>query len=408
MLEEKLTKYKELLVLGICGVVIGIVVGALDTGFGKVLLFVTELRERYFIPLIIFLPAAGVLAVRLYRWDEGKCIKGMGLIFQVGHGDEDRIPLRLIPLTVLGTWITHLFGGSAGREGVAVQIGATFSRWVGRKIKVKNSSRIFLVTGMAAGFAGLFETPIAACFFALEVLTAGTLEYSALFPAIAASFTASTVSKALELEKFHYDLSAKLPLDAPFVVKLIIIGILFGLVGSMFAHGLAVMKSKLGRIFPDPVKKAVIIGSLLAMLFILLGMGRYSGLGTNLISDGFHGGHISSWDWILKLILTIITIAAGFQGGEVTPLFAIGTSLGAAIAGVLGLPVEFVAAMGYAAVFGSATNTLLAPVFIGAEIFGYSYMPYFFMVCSVAYLCNGDRSIYTAQKKLYNIRLLDK
>lgn len=192
------------------------------------------------------------------------------------------------------------------------------------------------------------------------------------------------------------------------MVKLIIIGILFGLVGSMFAHGLAVMKSKLGKIFPDPVIKAVIIGSLLAMLFILLGMGRYSGLGTNLISDGFHGGHISSCDWILKLILTIITIAAGFQGGEVTPLFAIGTSLGAAIAGVLGLPVEFVAAMGYAAVFGSATNTLLAPVFIGAEIFGYSYMPYFFMVCSVAYLSNGDRSIYTAQKKLYNIRLLDK
>lgn len=170
-------------------------------------------------------------------------------------------------------------------------------------------------------------------------------------------------------------------------------GFLFGLVGSLFAYGLVSMKSRFRRTFHDPVKKIAIVSIFLAILFILLGMGRYSGLGTNLISAGFHGGRIYGWDWILKFVLTIITIAAGFQGGEVTPLFAIGTSLGAAVAGILGLPLEFVAAMGYAAVFGSATNTLLAPVFIGAEVFGYSYMPYFFVVCSIAYLFNGDRSI---------------
>ncbi len=399
MLEKKLKKYRELMILGICGVMIGAAVGILDTGFGRVLLFVTELREEYFIPLIIFLPAAGALAVWLYHWDEGKCVKGMGLIFQVGHGEEDRIPLRLIPLTVLCTWITHFFGGSAGREGVAVQIGATLSHWIGLKIKVKNNSKIFLVTGIAAGFSGLFGTPVAACFFALEVLTAGTLEYSALFPAIAASFTASMVSKALGLENFHYVLNSKIQTDVLFAVKLLVLGALFGLIGSLFAYGLVSMKNKLGKTFQDPVKKITIVSIFLAIMFILLGMGRYSGLGTNLISAGFHEGRIYGWDWILKLVLTIITIAAGFQGGEVTPLFAIGTSLGAAVAGFLGLPPDFVAAMGYAAVFGSATNTLLAPVFIGAEVFGYSYLPCFFVVCSIAYLFNGDRSIYTAQKK---------
>ncbi|WP_312431266.1 chloride channel protein [Lacrimispora sp.] len=408
MLEKKLKKYRELMILGIGGVVIGAAVGILDTGFGRVLLFVTELREEYFIPLILFLPAAGALAVWLYHWDEGKCVKGMGLIFQVGHGEEDRIPLRLIPLTVLSTWITHLFGGSAGREGVAVQIGATLSHWVGLKIKVKNNSKIFLVTGMAAGFSGLFGTPVAACFFALEVLTAGTLEYSALFPAIAASFTASTVSKALGLENFHYALNSKIQIDVLFAVKLMVLGALFGLVGSLFAYGLVSMKNKLGKTFHDPAGKITIVSIFLAILFILLGMGRYSGLGTNLISAGFHGGRIYGWDWVLKLVLTIITIAAGFQGGEVTPLFAIGTSLGAAVAGFLGLPLDFVAAMGYAAVFGSATNTLLAPVFIGAEVFGYSYLPYFFVVCSFAYLFNGDRSIYTAQKKLNNLKFFEK
>lgn len=399
MLEEKLTKYKELLILGSCGVVIGGVVGTLDTGFGKMLLFVTQLREEHFIPLIFFLPAAGALAVSLYRWDEGKCVKGMGLIFQVGHGEEDRIPLRLIPLTVLSTWITHLFGGSAGREGVAVQIGATFSHWVGRKIKVRNNSKIFLVTGMAAGFSGLFQTPLAACFFALEVLTTGSLEYSALFPAIVASFTASMVSNALGLEKFDYALNMNIPMSVPFAVELIVLGVVFGLVGFLFTSGLFFLKNKLGKTFENPVKKIIIISIFLVILFILLEMGRYSGLGTNLISDSFQGNRIYGWDWILKLLLTILTLAAGFQGGEVTPLFAIGASLGAVLSGVFGLPVVFVAALGYAAVFGSATNTLLAPVFIGAEVFGYSYLPYFFVVCSIAFICNGDRSIYTAQKK---------
>lgn len=118
----------------------------------------------------------------------------MNLIFEVGHGEEEVIPLKLIPFIISGTWITHLLGGSAGREGVAVQIGATFSHWVGRKLPLKNSSHIFLVTGMAAGFAGLFQTPIAAVFFAMEVLVAGALEYQALFPAVTAAFTASSAS----------------------------------------------------------------------------------------------------------------------------------------------------------------------------------------------------------------------
>ena len=129
-------------------------------------------------------------------------------------------------------------------------------------------------------------------------------------------------------------------------------------------------------------------------------MGRYSGLGTNLISKSFNGEQIYNYDWILKFILTIITLSAGFQGGEVTPLFSIGASLGVVLALVLGMPVEFVAALGYAAVFGSATNTFLAPIFIGAEVFGYQYMPYFFIICTIAYFFNGSKSIYAAQKNL--------
>ena len=403
MFLEKLKNIRQLFILGICAVVIGAVVGALDAGFGKMLLFLTGVRERYFFPLILFLPAAGVIIAKAYSLFGGKCGKGMGLIFHVGHGEEEEIPLRLIPFTVIGTWLTHLFGGSAGREGVAVQIGATVSHWVGRRLNMVSHSRVFLITGMAAGFSGLLQTPIAACFFALEVLIAGSLQYTALFPAVIAAFVATWVSGSLGLEKFHYNLQTQIQLDPVFIIKLILSGIMFGLVGAMFAHGLKLVKDKLNNRFQSPVSKIAIVGTFLVILFILSGMGRYSGLGTNLISASFHGGKIYQWDWVLKFVLTIITLAAGFQGGEVTPLFSIGSSLGAALAVILGLPVEFAAALGYTAVFGSATNTLLAPVFIGAEVFGYSYVPYFFLVCCVAYVFNDNKSIYFAQKNLQDM-----
>ncbi len=403
MLEEKIKNLRRLFIFGICGAVIGAVVGALDAGFGEMLLFLTGVRERFFIPLILFLPAAGVIIAKVYSLVGGKCVKGMGLIFQAGHGEEDEIPLRLIPLTVIGTWMTHLFGGSAGREGVAVQIGATFSHWVGRKINMVSDSKIFLVTGMAAGFAGLFQTPIAACFFALEVLIAGSLQYTALFPAVIAAFVANTVSGSLGLEKFHFDLKTQIELNPEFIIKMLLLGIIFGLVGAMFAHGLKLLKERLNQVFVSPIIKIAITGTILVILLILSGMGRYSGLGTNLISASFHGNKIYQWDWILKFVLTIITLAAGYQGGEVTPLFAIGSSLGAALAVLIGMPVEFAAALGYTAVFGSATNTLIAPVFIGAEVFGYSYVPYFFLVCSIAYVFNDNKSIYSAQKNLQDM-----
>lgn len=403
MFLEKLKNIRQLFILGICAVVIGAVVGVLDAGFGKMLIFLTGVRERYFFPLILFLPAAGVIIAKAYSLFGGKCVKGMGLIFQVGHGEEDEIPLRLIPFTVIGTWLTHLFGGSAGREGVAVQIGATVSHWVGRRLNMGSHSKVFLITGMAAGFSGLFQTPIAACFFALEVLIAGSLQYTALFPAVIAAFVATWVSGSLGLEKFHYNLQTQIQLDPVFIIKLILSGIMFGLVGAMFAHGLKLVKDKLNNRFKSPVSKIAIVGTFLMILLILSGMGRYSGLGTNLIFASFHGDKIYQWDWILKFVLTIITLAAGFQGGEVTPLFSIGSSLGAALAVILGLPVEFAAALGYTAVFGSATNTLLAPVFIGAEVFGYSYVPYFFLVCCVAYVFNDNKSIYSAQKNLQDL-----
>lgn len=397
MIKQVGETYLLQILLGLLGIPIGVMVGAIDAGFGKILLKITDIRQlypQYFIP---FLPLAGLVLVSCYQRFGGKSGKGMNLVFEVGHGEEERIPLRLIPFAIVGTWMTHLFGGSAGREGVAVQIGATCSHWVGRRLPIVNASLIFLVVGMAAGFAGLFQTPIAAVLFAMEVLVARELRYEALFPALTAAFAASMTSSWMGLEKFSFALSDVVSFDPMLPLKLLALGILFGLAGGVFAWLLKITKTWMADKLKNPLLRVGLLGVGLSVLFLLCGQGRYSGLGTNLINASFQDGVIYEWDWLLKLFFTILTLSAGFQGGEVTPLFSIGASLGVISAGILGLPIQFTAAMGYAAVFGSATNTLLAPVLIGAEVFGFEYLPYFCVVCAIAYIFNMNQSIYLRQ-----------
>lgn len=395
--------YKDVFILGFVAIIIGLIVGTLDTLFGKVLLEVSTIRQNHAFLFIPFLPFAGIAIIYFYSKIGKNSIKGMSLIFAAGFEEEAKIPKRLVPFVMISTWITHLFGGSAGREGVAVQIGGTVAHTISRKISIKNSSKILLVTGMAAGFAGLFQTPMAAIFFAMEVLIAGSLEYSALFPCIIASFIASYTSHALGLEKFSVSLNTSLHLNAILVGKVILLGILFGVIGGLFAHALNFTKGYLNELIKKPILKIFIIGSILSILLLLLHQGRYSGLGTNLIKESFSNGKLYAYDWIFKFLFTILTLSAGFQGGEVTPLFSIGASLGAVVSTIMGLPVAFAAALGYVAVFGSATNTILAPIFIGVEVFGYDYLPYFFIISAIAYVFNGNKSIYSAQKILEDL-----
>ncbi len=360
-------------------ILIGLLTGCVDAIFGRVLLALSDFRVANFNYLIPFLGLVGLLIVYLYQKADSRAAKGMGLMFAVGRGEEDEIPLVLLPLVTASTWATHLFGGSAGREGVAVQLGATISHAFSRFISFENSSRLFLVVGMATGFAGLFQTPLAAVFFGLEILVLGKLQLVALLPMTVASFVASTTSHFLGLEKFSHFIDVSLNLDIFLFFKLALLGIIFGLVGNAFAAFLAIF---------------------LSLLFLMFFNGRYSGLGTNLIAASFSGGDIHIYDWLLKLIFTAATLAIGFQGGEVTPLFAIGASLGVVLAKIFGLPVEFVAAAGYISVFGSATNTLLAPIFIGGEVFGFANLPYFTLVMIFAYSLNRRNSIYTGQEVL--------
>lgn len=381
-------------------VVVGILVGVLDTVFGRGLLLISDFRSQYYLFLTPFLPLAGLLIVWLYRRFSPLSLKGMTLVFETGQRKRDSIPLPLIPLVVIATWITHLFGGSAGREGVAVQIGATLSHGIGRMLRVRENKRIMLIVGMAAGFGGLFQTPLTAVFFAMEVIFAGYLEYAALLPALIASYVSAVTSHLLGLEKFTVHLADTLELSNPMVIVwMLVLGLAFGLAGRLFSFALAKAKKLMGDKIKNPYVRIGAVSVILAICLIFIHWGRYSGLGTNLINASFGSGPVYPYDWILKLLFTVVTLSIGFQGGEVTPLFSIGASLGMVLGGLFGLPPMVCAALGYAAVFGSATNTLIAPIMIGLEVFGAENAIPFVIVCIIAYLVNGNKSIYGAQQR---------
>lgn len=378
-------------------IVMGLIIGGVDALFGRGLIYITSFRDAHALYLIPFLGLSGLLIVFIYRRYGKESQKGMGLIFEAGNHGRKEIPKRLIPLIVFSTWLSHLFGASVGREGVAVQIGGVIGHTIGKKLSTEEAAKISLITGMAAGFAGLFQTPIAASFFAIEILMLGKIEYQALMPALVASYVASETSHYLGLEKFSFHISSSIQIEPVTLLKLLFVAICFGLVGRLFAVSLAFMKAKVAKKIENPYQRILLLGIVLSIGLLLLHLDRYAGLGTNLIAQSFHGGAINGYDWLLKLIFTVLSISAGFQGGEVTPLFAIGSSLGVTLALWLGLPVELIAAAGYVSIFSAATNSYFGPIFIAAEVFGFGSVQYILPIMTIAYVINGNASIYAQE-----------
>ena len=336
---------------GFLALIVGICVGIVDTVFGRELLAISAFRTAHYQFLLPFLPLTGLLIIWLYQHFSSLSLKGMRLIFETGQKKREEIPLALVPLVMIG-------------------------------------------------FGGLFQTPLAAVFFAMEVIVAGYMEYDALLPALIAAYTASTTSHMLGLEKFAVNITENWNISGNRdILILIILGVVFGLTGRFFSALLQKAKKLFGEKISNPFIRIATLAVPLAILLFAIHSGRYTGLGTNLISASFAGETIYGYDWILKLLFTIFTLAIGFQGGEVTPLFSIGASLGIILGSLLGIPPVICAALGYAAVFGSATNTLFAPILIGLEVFGSQNIIPLVLVCIIAYLVNGNRSIYGAQQK---------
>lgn len=371
--------------------------------FGTILINISSLRDSHTY-LIWGLAPFGILMTYLYKNFGGNSHKGMSLIFAVGHNENEKIPKRLIGFVTIFTWLTHLFGGSAGREGVAVQIGASISYHLSKSFHSEYNKNCLLMAGMAAGFGGLFQVPIAATFFALEVLHRGRIRVDAILPVSIAALTSSVTSHLLGLEKFSVKIFTLPSLSYILVLKLIIAGIAFGICGLAFTYSIKAFKYSFQKLIKNSYTRIAIVGTILSIVIYFLYSSRYAGLGTNIIADIFNNNAYTFIDFIAKLLLTAITLSVGYQGGEVTPIFAIGASLGALLSSVLSLPLGFLAALGYASVFSSSTKTLIAPIFIATEVFGYNILPYICITVIISYSITGKLSgIYSQRFDTFDI-----
>ncbi len=401
--KKTMRDFAQLVILTVIGLLIGFVVALFEYIYAIGLQFVLKWHAEFNPWILIGMPFAGLVIVWLFDRYGKLSKRGMNLVFQISQGHERWIPKRTISLMIAATWLSNLFGASVGRESVAMQIGTAIASFVNRRLpRFYHSKTVFLVTGMAAGFAGLFGTPYTAVFFAIEVLVAGTLKFRALPSTIAAALMASWTGGMLGL---HAEVHV-LPVWEQIASieqgwRFLVIGIAFGLVGGLFAWCSRKFRAWIQEKIPDSKKRVLICGTVFAVLLFVCWNGRYSNYGTNLIDSSFAGANaqIYPWDWLFKMLLTIGCLSVGYIGGEVTPLFAVGASLGFVLGPLIGIDPAWGAALGYAAVFGAGTNTWLAPIMVGVEIFGFQGFPAFFICCSAAYFVNHSQSIYALQQR---------
>ncbi|OJH34460.1 chloride channel protein [Cystobacter ferrugineus] len=382
----------------VLGSLVGLVCGVASAIFLFLLEEATHWRTGHEV-IVYFLPLAGLVIGALYgRW--GAPIRGgNNLVIDTMHEGGERIPARMAPMALLGTVLTHLFGGSAGREGTAVQMGASLADGVAHRLQVSPTTRReLLAAGIAGGFGSVFGTPIAGTLFGLEVVSVGRLNYEALVPALVAALVGDFVTRSLGIHHTVYPAASSLALSPGVMGKWLVFGAAVAAVAVVFVEGVHFLKKRLEKALPSLALRMALGGVLVVVLWKVVGTSDYLGLSVPLIERAFVDPSLPSETFALKLLFTVLTLGTGFLGGEVTPLFVVGAALGNLLARLLGLPLELAAGVGLAALFGAAANTPLALSLMAVELLGAGVLPHVVIVTVTAYLLTGQRGIYPAQR----------
>jgi H+/Cl- antiporter ClcA len=382
------------------GATVGLACGVASAVFLLLLERATSLREGHEV-LVYALPVAGFAIGLVYeRW--GAPIKGGNdLVIDTLHEDRSQLPLRMAPMVLVGTVLTHLFGGSAGREGTAVQMGASLADAISYRLGLSPGlRRLLIAAGIAGGFGSVFGTPVAGTLFGLEVLVIGRIELEALVPALVAAIVGDAVTRQLGVVHTAYPQIPYVALTPAVLGKLALIGAAMALATIAFVELTHRLKALLAKRLPWLPLRMFLGGCVVVAMWRLLGTSDYLGLGVPTIVRAFHDPSLPWFAFAAKIVFTAITLAAGFVGGEVTPLFFVGATLGAVLARVLGLPIELGAGVGLAAVFGAAANTPIALSIMAVELLGGNAMPHVLIVAVIAFLLSGHRGIYPAQRLL--------
>ena len=388
---------KWLLYSCLVGVIVGLVAVAFHIGIDMA----TELRGEH--PQVIWLlPLAGPAIILLYRACGMEKDQGTNRVL-VAVRDAERLKLRTAPLIFLSTICTHLAGGSAGREGAALQLGGSLSAYIGRKLRLdEKDERIIVMCGMAAAFSALFGTPITAALFAMEVVTVGRMYYAALVPCLLFACTAALAAHGFGLHNIHgYPIHDALELEPLPVLQAAVMGVLCAVLSIFFCQVMHVAPKLYQKYLPNPMLRAAVGGTLVVLLTLLVGDQTYNGAGDPVIRSLLAGETIPE-AFLLKILFTALTLGAGFRGGEIVPVLFTGCAFGTWIGPILGLPHGFSGALGMAGVFCGATNCPLTSTLLAFELFGGDGLPLYALCCGVSFMLSGYYGLYSEQKIIYS------
>lgn len=378
----------------------GLSIGIIGTFFYYCMKHATDTRASY--PwLLFFLPAGGVLIVAAYRFMHDEKDSGTNLVLSAIHSGES-IPLKMAPLIFLSTVLTHLFGGSAGREGAALQLGGSIGNSLGRQLGFdQKDQHIMIMCGMSAAFSALFGTPMAAAIFSMEVVSVGIMHYSALVPCVISSLIAKGIADWFGIVPEHFSIGSIPDFSLITGARTVLLAICCAGVSVLFCIALHTSEHLYQKYLKNPYLRILAGGSILILLTLLVGSQDYNGAGMMVIENCFENEYVP-YSFLLKILFTAVTLGAGYKGGEIVPSFFIGATFGCLFGNLLGFAPSLCTAVGMGAVFCGVTNCPITSLLICFELFGFEGMPYFLLSIAISYMLSGYYGLYHSQKIVYS------